>query len=171
MTKQHNPLKHGFAFLIFGAMTIAFVGFLALAPSQNAYASEPSQQSGGINECAECHSQTVERWRVSQHGSVPINCETCHVLLPGPGETHPELRYSTEREDATCGTCHVEIRNEWHSGQHGDLNIHCATCHEPHSQQQILIGSNETTCEACHKQQVNAWHSSTHLAVGATCTT
>jgi len=169
MTKQQNPLKHGFVFLLI-VFLIAMTGLLVFAPDQNVRALD-AQPQAVINECAECHAQTVERWKVSEHGSVPINCETCHIILPGEGEKHPELRYSTEREELTCGTCHVDIKNEWYGGQHGGLNMNCATCHEPHSQQQKLIGSNETTCEACHKKQVNDGHGSTHLAIGATCTT
>lgn len=170
MIKKHDSIKHGVAFTVI-AIFIAIFGFLVLAPDQNAYAWQANPQTINSNDCAECHSRTVDLWKVSQHGSVPINCDTCHVLLPGQGEAHPELSYSTEREDATCGTCHVEKRNEWYGGQHGDLNMNCATCHEPHSQQQKLIGTNQTTCEACHKDQLNAGHGSTHLAVGATCET
>jgi hypothetical protein len=169
MTNQHNSIKHGFAFLVL-ALFIVMVGFIVLAPGQSAHALDVKPQAD-INECAECHSQEVNLWTVSQHGSVPINCETCHVILPGEGEAHPELEYSTEREDLTCGTCHVEIKNEWYGNQHGEMSMNCATCHNPHSQQQKLIGENQTTCEACHKPQVDEGHGSTHLAVGATCET
>jgi hypothetical protein len=169
MTNQHNSIKHGFAFLIL-ALFIAMVGFIVLAPGQNAHALDVKPQAD-VNDCAECHSQNVEHWQVSKHGAVPINCETCHIILPGEGEQHPELRYSTEREELTCGTCHNDYYTQWYGGQHNELNMNCATCHEPHSQQQILLGDRATTCENCHQKQVNAGHESTHLAAGATCTT
>jgi hypothetical protein len=169
MTKQHNSIKHGFVFLTL-ALFIAMLGLLLFAPKQNARALDAHPQAD-TNDCAECHSQMVEHWEVSAHGSVPINCETCHIILPGEGEEHPELRYSTEREELTCGTCHTDHYTEWYGGQHNELNMNCATCHEPHSQQQVLIGSRETTCENCHQKQVNSGHESTHVAAGATCAT
>lgn len=169
MTKQHDPIKHGFAFLML-ALFIAMIGVLVFAPDQNARALDIHTQADS-SKCAECHSQEANLWAVSQHGAVPIHCETCHVILPGEGEAHPELRYSTEREDFTCGTCHVEIKNQWYGNQHGEMNMNCATCHEPHSQKQKLIGENQTICETCHRKQVTAGHDSTHLAVGATCST
>ncbi len=170
MTKKHTFIENGFVFLAFAALFAAIFALLAFAPARSAHALNVQPQSG-TNECAECHSQTVDLWLVSTHGSVPINCDTCHVLLPGEGEAHPELNYSTEREDATCGTCHVEIKNEWYGGRHGLFDMNCATCHEPHSQRQKLTGENETTCEACHRPQVEAGHGSTHTAAGADCTT
>lgn len=169
MTQQPHPLNHGVVF-VFLMFLFATLGFLTFSPKQNARALD-AQPQADVNECAECHSQAVERWQVSRHGAIPINCETCHVLLPGEGEKHPELRYSTEREELTCGTCHAQSSAEWYGSPHGDLNMNCASCHDPHSQRQKLIGERATTCENCHQKQVNASHESTHVAVGATCAT
>lgn len=148
-----------------GLILSALLGF---APRSEARAWQGSAQSA--DDCATCHEQAVDLLADSLHAEIPLKCDNCHKLVPGAeGAKHPELYYSTESEENTCVTCHGDASTQWYDGQHGDLNMDCATCHEPHSLQQKLIGSNQTTCEACHKKQVNAGHGSTHAAAGATC--
>lgn len=157
-------------FLLGLVFLAALTGLFALMPGENVYARQPVMQTSGDEDCAECHEKAVMLWTDSMHAGIPLNCASCHVLLPGEGEEHPELQYSVESEENTCATCHNDHYTQWYGGQHGDLSMNCTTCHEPHSQQQKLLGENKTTCEACHKQQVEAGHGSTHEAAGATCT-
>jgi hypothetical protein len=63
----------------------------------------------------------------------------------------------------------LDIKEQWMTSRHGERGMGCVTCHEPHSQQQKLIGENKSTCENCHRTQVEAAHDSTHGAVGLTC--
>ena len=168
MNWQVHSKRFGFLFFVL-AFLFALLGFFALFSGENAYAMQPVRQTSGNEDCSECHEKAVMLWTDSKHAGVPLNCTSCHVVLPGEGEEHPELQYSVESEEKTCATCHNDHYTQWYGGQHGDLSMSCTTCHEPHSQQQKLIGDNQTTCEACHKKQVDAGHGSTHEAAGASC--
>lgn len=101
-------------------------------------------------------------------GSVPIDCENCHRLTGGEG-SHPEFPYSVESQALTCDTCHAEKSKEWTSSRHGEIDLGCATCHEPHSQQQKVLDDNQLICANCHKAQFEAAHDSTHMAAGLSC--
>ena len=80
-----------------------------------------------------------------------------------------ELTYSVESQALTCDTCHADKSKEWVSSRHGEIALGCATCHEPHSQQQKVLDDNQIICANCHKAQFEASHDSTHMAAGLTC--
>jgi predicted CXXCH cytochrome family protein len=163
MAKIHPKIKNGFAFLVPAVIFILFA-FLALSPSQEARATAPAQSA---NTCESCHKDHFDLWSISQHGSVPIDCESCHRLT-GEG-THPEVPYSVQSQELTCDTCHAEKSKEWKSSRHGEIALGCATCHEPHSQQQKVLDDNQLICANCHKAQFESAHESTHMAAGLSC--
>jgi predicted CXXCH cytochrome family protein len=80
-----------------------------------------------------------------------------------------ELTYSVESQALTCDTCHSNKSKEWVSSRHGEIALGCATCHEPHSQQQKVLKDNQLICANCHKAQFESAHESTHLAAGVNC--
>ncbi len=164
MSKKHPEFKNGLVFLV-SAIVIALFAFLALSPSQNAKATAPGQAA---DTCKSCHEDQFKLWTVSKHGSVPIDCESCHGLTGGEG-SHPELPYSVKSQALTCETCHADKAAEWKSSRHGEINLGCTSCHEPHSQQQKVLDDNQLICANCHKGQFEASHDSTHAAAGLTC--
>ncbi|MBI5950157.1 MAG: hypothetical protein HY865_00745 [Chloroflexi bacterium] len=162
MTKTH--LKFAGLFVI--ATFIALFSVLALSPSRDVKATAPAQSADA---CKECHKDHYDLWSISKHGSVPIDCESCHRLAGGEG-THPvDLTYSVESQALTCDTCHADKSKEWVSSRHGEIALGCATCHEPHSQQQKVLDDNQLICANCHKQQYENAHDSTHGAAGLSC--
>jgi predicted CXXCH cytochrome family protein len=167
MTKIYPKLRNGLILLVSAIVTSLFV-FLALSPSQEVKATAPGQSA---DTCKACHKDHYDLWSISQHGSVPIDCENCHHLAAGEGAHPVELTYSVESQALTCDTCHAEKSKEWVSSRHGDIALGCATCHEPHSQQQKVLDDNQLICANCHKAQFEAAHESTHLAAGLTCET
>lgn len=160
MTKAH--LK--FISLLVSVVFVVLLAVLILSPSQEAKATAPSQSA---ETCKNCHYNQYDLWTVSKHGSVPIDCESCHRLT-GEG-AHPDVPYSIESQALTCETCHADKAQEWKSSRHGDINLGCATCHEPHSQQQKVLKDNQLICLNCHKSQFEAAHNSTHMAAGVSC--
>ncbi len=165
MTKFPPILKNGLAILITTVIVTLFA-FLALSPSQEAKATAPGQSA---DTCKACHKDHTDLWSISKHGSVPIDCESCHRLASGEGAHPVELTYSVESQALTCDTCHSEKSKEWVSSRHGEIALGCATCHEPHSQQQKVLDDNQIICANCHKGQFEAAHDSTHKAAGLTC--
>jgi predicted CXXCH cytochrome family protein len=163
MTKVHPKLKNTLV-LLASAVVVMLFALLALSPSQEVKATAPGQSA---DTCKTCHADHYDLWSISQHGSVPIDCESCHRLA-GEG-THPELPYSVESQALTCDTCHSEKSKEWVSSRHGEIALGCATCHEPHSQQQKVLDDNQLICANCHKAQFESSHNSTHMAAGLTC--
>ncbi|MDO9300271.1 MAG: cytochrome c3 family protein [Anaerolineales bacterium] len=164
MTKIYPKLKNGLV-LLASAVVITLFVFLVFSPSQKVKATAPAQSA---NTCKDCHEDHFELWSISQHGSVPIDCESCHRLTGGEG-THPELPYSVQSQELTCDTCHAEKSKEWVSSRHGEIALGCATCHEPHSQQQKVLDDNQLICANCHKSQFESSHDSTHAAAGLSC--
>lgn len=167
MNWQFASKKIGLVFFLIGLLLMV-VGVLAFLPHSNALALQGEAQF--TDDCSKCHKQAVELLAGGAHAEIPLTCDTCHVLVPGAeGEQHPDLFYSTESEARTCATCHTDAYTQWYEGQHGDLNMTCATCHEPHSLQHKLTEDKRLNCETCHQKQVNAGHGSTHEAAGLTC--
>jgi len=163
MTKLSPTLKTGLTILL-STVFVALFAFLALSPSQEVSATVPGQSA---DTCKACHKDHFDLWSISKHGSVPIDCESCHRLT-GEGP-HPELPYSIQSQELTCETCHADKAAEWKSSRHGEIALGCATCHEPHSQQQKVLDDNQLICANCHKAQFKASHDSTHMAAGLTC--
>jgi len=164
MTKTHPKLKTGLL-LLASAIAITLFALLVLSPSQDVKATAPAQSA---DTCKACHEDHYDLWSISQHGSVPIDCESCHRLTSGEG-THPELPYSVDSQALTCDTCHADKSQEWMSSRHGEIALGCATCHEPHSQQQKVLEDDKLICANCHKEQYENAHDSTHGAAGLSC--
>jgi predicted CXXCH cytochrome family protein len=165
MTKLYPKHKTGLVLLAV-AFVLTLFALLTLSPSQEVKANASAQSA---DTCKDCHKEYHDLWSISQHGSVPIDCGSCH-RLSGEG-AHPEFPYSVESQTVTCETCHMEIAEQWKSSRHGEINLGCSSCHEPHSQQQKVLDETQLICANCHKEQYNSAHDATHGAAGLTCET
>jgi hypothetical protein len=74
-----------------------------------------------------------------------------------------------DKSAETCGACHLNEFNDWKTSAHGQINVDCASCHNPHSQQIMTIGDNKTACETCHTSTKEGTQHSTHWEAGLTC--
>jgi hypothetical protein len=63
-----------------------------------------------------------------------------------------------DKSAETCGACHLNQYDDWKTSAHGDINVDCASCHNPHSQQIMTVGENKTACETCHFKRQNTIH-------------
>lgn len=168
MNWQFASKKIGLFFITMGFLMGLF-GLVAFVPHSEVRALQVHTQQF-TDDCSKCHQQAVDLLAEGAHAGVPLTCDNCHKLIPGEeGAEHPTLYYSTESEESTCGTCHIDTYAQWNDGQHGFLNMTCASCHESHSLEQKLTEDNKLICESCHKEQVNAGHGSSHEAAGTTC--
>lgn len=163
MPKMHPKLKTGLV-LLAAAFAVTLFALLTLSPSQDVKATAYAQSA---DTCKDCHQDYHSLWSLSQHGSVPIDCGSCH-RLSGEG-AHPEFPYTVESQAVTCETCHMEIAEQWKSSRHGEINLGCSSCHEPHSQQQKVLDKTQLICANCHKEQYDSAHDATHGAAGLTC--
>lgn len=169
MSGQFVTKKLGLFFFVAGFFML-FFGLMAFLPHDEVQALHVDAQF--TDDCSQCHKQAVDLLAGSKHAGVPLSCDNCHKLIPGEeGAQHPDLYFSTESEESTCGTCHIDVYTQWTESQHGFLNMTCSSCHESHSLQQKLTEDNTLICESCHKEQVAGGHDSTHTAAGATCAT
>ncbi|MFZ5880616.1 MAG: hypothetical protein ACOY0R_14710 [Chloroflexota bacterium] len=163
MAKTSLPFPKSLA-LLAGVIVIALFAFLVPGPNQEANAAAGNQAA---ETCKTCHKAMYELWSISKHGSVPIDCETCH-RLEGAG-SHPEAAYSTPNQALTCDTCHADKAEAWKASRHGEIDLGCASCHEVHSQKMKVLDDNQLICANCHKEQFEVAHDSTHGAAGLSC--
>jgi hypothetical protein len=168
MLKQTH--KTVFVFLSLLVMSLVF-SVLVLAPTQNVTAAGKPQE--GIETCRNCHPQAFTPWSTSKHSAGNVNCLVCHKLGQ-EGGTHPQVKYTVESEETTCGVCHTEVAGMDIAGQvklskHGKIGLKCISCHEPHSQGPNLAPGSKVVCENCHKKEMESTLKSTHLAAGLSC--
>lgn len=160
------------ALLVFSlVLVVAALGVLVAAPTQNVAAADKYQD--GIDTCKNCHPQSYTPWSTSKHSTGNVSCLVCHKLGQGEG-AHPQVKYTVESEQVTCGVCHtevagVDIASQVALSQHGKIGLKCISCHEPHSQGPKLATGSAIVCDNCHKKQMENTLKSTHAAAGLSC--
>ena len=68
-----------------------------------------------------------------------------------------------------CGECHTDTLFQWQSSQHGESDLTCINCHDPHGTDLKTADTSEL-CASCHGTRVAAFGHSVHAAKGLTCT-
>jgi len=116
-----------------------------------AYGNTPFQeawQAQGENpDCLACHT-TGFVVRTGEYTHQGIICEACHgataadhppqaAVIPGIG---------------TCAGCHPTTWAEWQRSGHGQPDMACTVCHQPHSGGLRFATSNEL-CLNCHSEE------------------
>jgi formate-dependent nitrite reductase cytochrome c552 subunit len=67
-----------------------------------------------------------------------------------------------------CATCHKTTTDEWQASVHGQADIQCQSCHDPHAQQPKA--ENVTAlCSNCHKERGSSYTHGTHADAGLEC--
>lgn len=75
----------------------------------------------------------------------------------------------TDISSRLCGECHVDTFAEWETSVHGQEELTCARCHNPHSNE-LRQGSMQDTCRTCHKEETHFFTFTAHAEEGLLCT-
>ena len=116
-------------------------------------------------DCLRCHT-TGYNAETGSYQKEGVACETCHPSNP---EEHPQKIMQTDISSRLCGQCHVDTFAEWETSQHGQEELTCARCHNPHSNE-LRLGSMQDTCRTCHKEETHFFTFTAHAEEGLLCT-
>jgi predicted CXXCH cytochrome family protein len=68
-----------------------------------------------------------------------------------------------------CGTCHIDTHSEWQDSAHGEGELACVRCHNPHTAE-LKAASMEELCSNCHSDEGGMYGLTVHAQQGLTCT-
>lgn len=114
--------------------------------------------------CLECHTTGFDA-RTGSYVHVGVTCEACHGETPA---NHPDEPLIVEPGLEVCAGCHTTTFAEWRASAHGEQQLACTTCHNPHPQT-LRFDSANALCLNCHDE--DARDDFAHLAhVDQNCT-
>ena len=123
------------------------------------------EEEGSPQECLSCHTTGFDS-ATGTYEKEGVACETCH---PSDPAEHPQKIMQTDISSRMCGDCHVDTFTEWETSVHGQEELTCARCHNPHSNE-LRAGSMQDTCRACHKEETHFFTFTAHAEEGLLCT-
>jgi predicted CXXCH cytochrome family protein len=118
-------------------------------------------------ECLACHTTgydaATHTWE--EEG---VGCSTCHEM--GPNSTHhPEQVMPVNRSSEACGTCHVDTHEDWAMSKHGEEDLACVKCHNPHTAE-LKKENVQEVCIDCHNEESYFYAFTAHSQEGMICT-
>jgi predicted CXXCH cytochrome family protein len=116
-------------------------------------------------ECLACHTTGFDPATGTSEAS-GVTCAACHDPVPA---NHPLSPASMSHAAKQCGECHTDTLFQWQSSQHGESDLTCINCHDPHGTDLKTADTSEL-CASCHGTRVAAFGHSAHAAKGLTCT-
>lgn len=116
-------------------------------------------------DCLSCHTTGFDA-NTGTYEKEGVACETCH---PSDPAEHPQKIMQTDISSRLCGQCHIDTFAEWETSEHGQEELTCARCHNPHSNE-LRIGSMQDTCRTCHKEETHFFTFTAHAGEGLLCT-
>ena len=98
--------------------------------------------------CIDCHNDKFKEVEVNDHGKPGLECQDCHK--PHPTGSNPEILSWEETipiEESTilCNTCHPVQYTSWKEKNHGDPDLDCTSCHDPHVELKQIKASTVST--------------------------
>lgn len=120
---------------------------------------------GNPNDCLSCHTTGFDPVTGTSEES-GVTCAACHDPVPA---NHPLSPASMSHAADSCGECHTDTLFEWQSSQHGQSDLTCVNCHDPHANT-LKAEDTSTLCASCHGTRVSAFGHSAHAAQDLTCT-
>ncbi len=127
------------------------------------YAGIPGAEAVGADQCATCHGEVSQGFRLVAHGQAGVGCEDCHGpgSLHVPDTTHAHIHSFTketvEAANGNCLHCHAEeaALRDWSLGRHRREGVRCTDCHDPHAapSEGNRTLSTSRTCFRCHQEQ------------------
>jgi hypothetical protein len=121
-------------------------------------------EQGEPRECLSCHSTAFEP-ETGEYLEEGVACSTCH--LPSPN--HPDQIMHTNYSSEKCGECHLETFDDWQVSAHGESDMTCVNCHNPHTNT-IKEENVGTLCQTCHTDEANNFTMTAHAEEGLLCT-
>lgn len=105
------------------------------------------QKAGQDVKCLACHT-TGYVARTGEYTHEGVTCEACHGATPA---NHPEEPVKIDPGVETCATCHATTVTEWEQSKHGEQQLACTTCHQPHPQT-LRFATAKELCLNCHNE-------------------
>lgn len=125
---------------------------------------ESWERQGQPKECLACHTTGYDP-ETGAYAEAGVSCALCHDPVPAD---HPLSPASVTRSSEMCGNCHRDTQFEWQNSRHGQSELTCVSCHEPHAST-IKTEDVSALCASCHGTRVEAFAHSQHAAEGLTC--
>jgi formate-dependent nitrite reductase cytochrome c552 subunit len=122
------------------------------------------EEIGGEFTCLSCHTTGYDP-AINSYASEGVTCEACHGPMQ---EGHPVESMPIKADAELCSTCHKTTTDEWKASPHGQQNIQCQACHDPHAQRpkaETVTG----LCSNCHKERGDSFTHGTHADAGLEC--
>lgn len=107
------------------------------------------QQGGSDPACLVCHT-TGYNPRTQTYAHEGVICEACHGQTPA---NHPDEPAMTSPGPDVCETCHATTVTEWEHSAHGEQQLACTSCHNPHPQQLLFENDSVALCLNCHNDE------------------
>lgn len=123
------------------------------------------EEKGSPTECLSCHTSEYNP-ETGEYSTEGIFCTTCHSGQTGP---HPETPMPTDPSSRLCGNCHIDTYAEWQSSAHGEGELACVRCHNPHTTQ-LKVGNMHDLCTTCHNEEGHFYNYTGHAQQGLQCT-
>jgi len=126
---------------------------------------EAWEENGKSPECLSCHTTNYDpatgMWETNG-----IFCSVCHTDQSGP---HPETPMPTDPSSRLCGSCHLDTYDEWQVSVHGEGEMACVNCHNPHTTT-LKVGNMRDLCTTCHNEEGHFYSYTAHAQRGLKCT-
>jgi formate-dependent nitrite reductase cytochrome c552 subunit len=122
-------------------------------------------EQGSLPDCLRCHTTGFDL-ATGTYEKEGVACETCH---PSDPAEHPQKIMQTDISSRMCGQCHIDTFAEWETSQHGQEELTCARCHNPHTNE-LRAGNMQDTCRSCHKEETHFFNYTVHGNEGVLCT-
>jgi predicted CXXCH cytochrome family protein len=87
-----------------------------------------------------------------------VACEACHGDTP---EDHPDEPIIVLPGLDVCASCHVPTYQEWQRSAHGNAEMPCTSCHDPHTQA-MRFETVQELCLNCHEEARTDYAHVTH---------
>jgi predicted CXXCH cytochrome family protein len=125
---------------------------------------EAWDEQGEPSQCLTCHASGYDP-ATGEIADMGVTCVACHGEFI---EGHPSTPMPTYRSATTCDQCHLETYAEWKTSRHGQVDLACVACHDPHGAQ-IRADNPSDLCSTCHEAVADGFTHNVHNQSGLTC--
>ncbi|MEZ4517101.1 MAG: cytochrome c3 family protein [Chloroflexota bacterium] len=126
---------------------------------------EKWEEEGNPSECLQCHTTGYDP-ATGEYAEGGVACLTCHSPVP---DNHPDNMIPTNVSSEACGSCHVDTMSDLEHSAHGDANLDCSQCHNPHTTE-LRAEDSQTLCQSCHNEATHNYALAEHAEAGLLCT-
>lgn len=121
-------------------------------------------EKGSPEDCLSCHSSGFDE-EAGEWLQEGVTCSVCHYPA---SDNHPEAVMPTDISSRLCGTCHIDTYSEWEISTHGQEELACVRCHNPHTTE-LKKSDAQEVCQACHNEETHFFAYTSHANEGLLC--